>query len=189
MIVEKLISVDSVLETPIPGMILVIIFVISSVFSLGALNQKRISTKLIGICLMAISVLCAIEVIDSLLKKPDFEYVFETQKYPVEYRVENNTMYVFYRDQFEKVSNYTDEYVHKNDTMYVYNTTAIGGVYEWGNSIVRQFTPLTEIHYWDFYKNESQTITQDTVLLEIGPEGGFIIPEALDSLSTDSISQ
>ena len=180
MILEELIDVAKYFPNPIPGGILIVMFIVPFLFGMAFWAQRKIWKKLIGVLLMLLGVAFGVETIASLAHKEKPGLVYDLETYPVEYREENNTLYVFFDGKLQKVSEFTDEYIGAEDSMYVYHTIDMGDCYNWGRDRAISFKTLSNLVFLDSVK--MPIAEPDTVLLEIGADGDFFLPLEKDSL-------
>jgi len=91
------------------------------------------------------------------------------ETFPVEFRSENNKLYVFKNEAYTKVSQLTSEFVAKDDTLFIYHYETIGAKMSWGTDSYIVLKKRQNIFLID-----SLQAVNDKIMLDINPAGGFI---------------
>jgi len=70
------------------------------------------------------------------------------ETFPVEFRSENNKLYVFKNEAYTKVSQLTSEFVAKDDTLFIYHYETIGAKNVLGHRQLHSLKKATK-HFLD----------------------------------------
>jgi hypothetical protein len=108
--------------------------------------------------------------------------VTRVEIFPVEFRSENNTLYVFKRSSYVKVNSLTTEFVSPDDTLFIYHYVTMGRQLDWGEDSYKTFKRNQDAILMDslILNPKAIELRNDTTLLDIDPDGGFIIkPDTL----------
>lgn len=164
-----------------------------ALFAIGlikAICDDRIKIQIFFLLIAIIGCIGISECIASAANQPgkDRLYpVFMVNTYPVEYRPENNRLYVFKDNYYHPVSNFTNEYVNKDDTLFEYHYFELGNNLYWGRGMFTSLKRLDNIVWYDSL-NAQKIMTPETITLELN-EDGFLesknTPLENDSSSID----
>ena len=161
---------------PIPGGLLLvpsIIFVIVGLIWGG--SYIKWWWKIVGFSIATIGLLGVSECIASGASMPDNEEeypIMSINMYPVEYRPENNTLYVFKDGSYVKASRYTSEFITPEDTLYEYEYQSKGNNLLWGDGIYYTYDRIENVLWLDSLSMQT-TLHGDTVLIQMGEDGMF----------------
>ncbi|MDG1950634.1 MAG: hypothetical protein P8J32_07520 [bacterium] len=160
-----------------------IISFIAGLFLFFFLPDYNILGRILGVVLFLVGLIGIVECTVSGLTIPDKELnpITKIETYPVEFRPENNTLYVFVNGFYTKVTRYTSEYVEAQDTMFRYYYESIGGNLKWGEDYYTVFKRNENAIFLDFLEFPVEIeMKGDTIRLEMTPDRDFIVkPDSL----------
>ena len=131
--------------------------------------QNKILKKIVSYTCFAISIFFISELLYNIITQPQEKVFTKLSVHPVEYRPENNRLYIFKDNTYQSVQDYTSQYIKPNDTIYIYDYQIIYGLVRLESKKQLTTTPLNNIIWLDSLKSEKYHKKNPTKM-QLAPE-------------------